>query len=196
MGFAPGTTVVVEQVDDHDWLTRALIHYTGRTDTFTVPQSSPTDFASVPRVFVWFLPRYGRYTKAAVLHDYLWRECAANGKMPWREADGIFRRAMRELDVPFLRRWIMWSAVRVASLRHRSAWAGWWRDAPRVVLFGVIAAPVVLPPAAVILAALLVWFVVEAVVWVPLKLAQATIRRARPRQPPKQVNRPGLDWRT
>ena len=76
MGFVPGAAVVVEQVDDENWLTRAVLRYAGRDDVLTVPECSPTDFASVPRVFVWFLPRYGRYTKAAILHDYLWRECA------------------------------------------------------------------------------------------------------------------------
>jgi Protein of unknown function (DUF1353) len=56
-----------------------------------------TDFASVPRVFVWFLPRYGRYTKAAILHDYLWREAVPAGKLRLAEADVIFRHAMHEL---------------------------------------------------------------------------------------------------
>ena len=90
----------------------------------------------------------------------------------------------------------MWSAVRLASLKHRTAWHDWWIDAPRVLLCLVIAAPVVGPPALVILAALAVWFLVEAIVWAPLKLGQVIVRRARPQRAAKQVNRPRLDWRT
>ena len=76
MPFNEGSQVDVEQVGDTNWkLTRSL-EYQGRTDHFVVPAGMLTDFASVPRLFVWFLPRYGRYTKAAILHDYLWRERA------------------------------------------------------------------------------------------------------------------------
>ena len=38
----------------------------------TVPIHFKTDFASTPR-FLWaFFPPYGKYTEAAVLHDYLY----------------------------------------------------------------------------------------------------------------------------
>lgn len=40
--------------------------------TVTVPIHFKTDFASTPR-FLWaFFPPYGKYTEAAVLHDYLY----------------------------------------------------------------------------------------------------------------------------
>ena len=85
--------------------------YRGKEE-FVVPTGMRTDFASVPPRVRWFLPRYGRYTKAAILHDYLWRHRGRRrdrrGQPPRR--DGLFRRVMRELDVPFLRRWIMWAA--------------------------------------------------------------------------------------
>jgi hypothetical protein len=42
---------------------------------------------------VWFLPRYGRYTKAAILHDHQWRDLATNGEISWVDADALFRRA-------------------------------------------------------------------------------------------------------
>ena len=48
--------------------------YRGRDDTFTVPAGFETDFASVPQLFLWLVPRSGKYAKAAVLHDYLSRE--------------------------------------------------------------------------------------------------------------------------
>lgn len=37
----------------------------------TVPSKFKTDFASVPRLFRWLIPPMGRYSWAAVVHDYL-----------------------------------------------------------------------------------------------------------------------------
>lgn len=125
-----------------------------------VPASMQTDFASVPRVFVWFLPRYGRYTKAAILHDHLWRDLVPAGKLTLLEADGIFRRAMRELRVPFLRRWMMWAAVRWPALLKPGGRTGWWKESWRVLLFTLLALPIVAPPAALILIAQAVFYVV------------------------------------
>ena len=106
--------VVVRELDAVRWrLVEALV-YTGAKESFTVPAGFETDFASVPTAFGWLLPRSGRYTKAAVLHDYLCKESKA-GRFDRDDADGIFRRTMRELDVPFLRRWLMWAAVASAT---------------------------------------------------------------------------------
>jgi hypothetical protein len=44
---------------------------------------------------------------AAVLHDYLWSDAVPAGLLTRADVDGIFRRATRELKVPFLRRWII-----------------------------------------------------------------------------------------
>jgi hypothetical protein len=196
VGFSEGCKVVVEQLEtsDKEWKVREPFSYRARRDTYEIGEGMLTDFASVPRVFVWLLPRYGRYTKAAILHDYLWREKAANGEMDWIDADGVFRRAMRELRVPFLRRWMMWSAVRWAALlkprgRHR-----WWREAPRVLLVTALVAPVVVPPALLILVALVLFFVEEAVLWVVLRASEA-VRGKVGRPTDKQVNAPQFDWK-
>src|SRR5262245_24845797 len=114
--------VVVREVDDNTWELVEPLRYVGNNDRFLVPDGFRTDFASVPRVFVWLIPKYGRYTKAAILHDFLCEESKA-GRFDRDDADGLFRRAMRELGVPFLRRWIMWGAVSLATqwikLRNR-----------------------------------------------------------------------------
>lgn len=152
--------------------------YTGKAAVpFEVYKGMKTDFASVPRVFVWFLPRYGAYTKAAIVHDLLWREYAGKGRMSYVDADGTFRRAMRELEVPFLRRWIMWSAVRWGALVKPGGHKGWLREAWRVLLVSLLALPIVLPPALVIMVALAAFFVVEAVLWLPLKVASVVKQR-------------------
>ena len=193
-GFSPGAKVVVEAVDDENWKVKEPFSYTGSKETFSIPAGADTDFASIPRVFVWFLPRYGRYTLAAILHDYLWRRLASAGAMEYIDADGMFRRAMRELDVPFLQRWIMWAGVRWGALCKRGGRRGWWREAWRVLLVTVVALPIVLPPAVVVVGALAVYSVVEAVLWVPLKLAEI-LRRTLGQPTRKQVNPPNLEWR-
>lgn len=100
-----------------------------RGDTFTVPVGFETDFATVPRFLHWLVSPYGAYTRAAVLHDWLLVELArwtletrnggAHGWLPpanSQDTDGIFRRVMEDLGVPWPKRWIMWTAVRWASL--------------------------------------------------------------------------------
>jgi hypothetical protein len=193
-GFSPDAKVVVEELDDRNWKVREPFTYTGKTETFSIPIGTHTDFASVPRVFAWFLPRYGRYTLAAILHDYLWRERAATGAMGYIDADGIFRRALRELNVPFLRRWIMWAAVRWGALLKPGGRRDWWREAWRVLLVSVVALPIVLPPALLVAVALGAFFVLEAVVWVLLKAGEQ-VKRAFGRPVPKRVNPPHLEWK-
>lgn len=196
MGFGPRADVLVRPVDDKNWELRAPLDYQGNEDSFTVPDGMHTDFASVPRVFVWFLPRYGRYTKAAILHDYLWRERAAKGTLRWVDADAIFRRAMRELHVPFLRRWILWAAVRWAALFKKGGRVGWLRESFRVLLISVLALPIVAPPAVVILAAVLIFYLVELAFWVPLRLARLVRVSIMKAPVSKEVSMPALEWMT
>jgi hypothetical protein len=194
MGFGRDSKVVVEQIDDTNWMTREELRYEGKEEPFVVPAGSPTDFASVPRVFVWLLPRYGRYTKAAILHDHLWRDLATAGEISWVDADATFRRAMRELGVPFLRRWLMWAAVRWAALLKPGGTKGWSQEAWRVVLLSAVALPIVVPPAATIVASLGIFYVVEWILWVPLQVNKVLRRRAgKPSR--KAVNPPELEWK-
>jgi Protein of unknown function (DUF1353) len=193
--FDEGWDVVVKEIDEKNWELILPLAYRGTDEFFVVPSGMRTDFASVPRVFVWFLPQYGRYTKAAILHDYLWRERAAKGTLRWLDADAMFRRAMRELDVAFLRRWIMWAAVRWAALTRRGGWAGWWKESWRVLLVTLVALPIVLPPAVLILLSLMLFFLLELIVWVPIRVSFEVRKAIEKRRPPKEVKAPRLDWK-
>lgn len=192
-GFPPGSTVDVRQIDDQDWETLRALSYHATTENFEVPAHKRTDFASVPRAFVWFIPRYGRYTKAAILHDYLCSIAVPAGRISRIDADGIFRQAMRELGVPFLRRWIMWAAVRLGALTNPAGRTRWWTEAWRVALIAALALPVVAPAAAVIVITLLVFYLVELLAWIPLEAAHQI--RERRHRPAKKVNRPALRWK-
>ena len=190
-GFPTGTVVDVEEISDQIWQLLKAIDYQGNQDLFQVPIGQHTDFASVPRVFVWLLPRYGRYTKAAILHDYLWKVAVPHG-MSRLDADGLFRQSMRELGVPFLRRWMMWAAVRWAALFKQDGRREWWREALRVLIVTIITMPIVLLPFFPILLSLLIFHLMEWIAWVPLKLAESG--RKKRHLPAKKVNTPSFSW--
>ncbi len=190
-GFLEGTVVDVEEISEQKWKLLKQMDYQGARELFQIPAGQTTDFASVPRIFVWFLPRYGRYTKAAILHDFLWEEKVPKG-MSRIDADGLFRQAMRELNVPFLRRWIMWTAVRWAALFKSDGRAGWLTEFPRVLFFTVIGLFVILPPVLPILFSLLVFHIMEWIAWVPLKVQNAM--KSKMHKPETRVNKPSLDF--
>jgi hypothetical protein len=90
-----------------------------------------SDLTSVPTVFAWLVPRTGNHLPAALLHDGLVYEpnepCSYIGPAIDREeADRIFRDAMRDLGTGFIRRWLLWTAVTLATalavLRPRWRW--------------------------------------------------------------------------
>lgn len=94
-----------------EWEVVEPLVYRGNTETFIVPSGFVTDFASVPRLLWNLVPPYGRYTKAAVLHDYFYITQAISRK----DADGLFLRTMKELGVSRPLRKVMWAAVRLGG---------------------------------------------------------------------------------
>jgi hypothetical protein len=161
--FEPGS-LTVSRVDADTWELVDELVYQGRRERFVVPAGFRTDFASVPRVVTWLVPRFGAYTLAAILHDWLCSEGIRSGAVTSREADGIFRRVMRESGVSVLRRWLMWAGVRWGALTDERRRAGWVFSAPGVLAITVLAAPLIVPPGIVILPSLLVFAVAERVV--------------------------------
>lgn len=79
----------------------------------TVPKGFLTDFASVPKCLWSICPPRGKYTQAAVLHDYLYQTGAGRNY-----ADEWFLIFMEELGVSWWRRRAMWAAVRVFGWRY------------------------------------------------------------------------------
>jgi len=161
--FEPGS-LTVRKVDADRWSLVDDLVYQGRWERFVVPAGFRTDFATVPRVVTWLVPRFGAYTLAAILHDWLVSEGLRTGVVTSRQADGIFRRVMRESGVPVLRRWIMWAGVRWSALTEEDRRPGWVFSAPGVLAISLLAAPLVLPPAVVILPGLAVYSAAERLV--------------------------------
>lgn len=107
--------VVSPYADGKTWYLREDFSYqNSQPAIITVPRGFNTDFASVPRVLWWLLPKWGKYGNAAVLHDYLYAEQKVDGKAIVREeADNIFREAMKSLHVPYWQEFILYWGVRL-----------------------------------------------------------------------------------
>lgn len=98
----------------------------------TVPAHDPgrppsrgnvTDLASVPWFLWWFISSHGRHTRAALLHDHL----VTDPHFDRREADVVFREALADAGVSWVRRWVMWGGVTIGTK--------WKRDRFRLLLF-------------------------------------------------------------
>lgn len=170
--------LTVKRVGDRDWMLMDPLVYEGERDTFRVHAGYVTDFASVPRMLQWFAPSTGKYTLAAVLHDYLcdslndygftWTQNRSAGDLPEyvssRDVDGLFRRVMREQRVPIVLRWLMWTGVRWGAVFNRTRRPGVLRDMPLVFLLTLLALPLVAPAVVCIWVAYLLQFVLEGAV--------------------------------
>lgn len=140
MPFADDDVLAVEEVDEERWRTLQPLAYRGREQTVRIAPGFITDFASVPHFLLWFVPSYGSYTKAAVVHDYLCRHGAELvPPVPRSSADGIFRRQMREAGVRPIRRWLMWAAVRLQG----AVTAGDWRQVGAALAMAVVGLPAI-----------------------------------------------------
>ena len=105
----PFITELVVKWSEDKWHLEDPLIYMGNKDQFLIPEGFETDLASVPRVFQSIFPKNGLYTLAAVVHDWLYETKTISRK----DADGIFRRIMRESGVGRFTRYTMWGAVRL-----------------------------------------------------------------------------------
>lgn len=147
-----------------EWRTTRPLRFDGPNEAFEIDTNFATDLVSVPGAVAWFVPRAGRYARAAVLHDYLWRYPDRTG-CDRRQADYRFRRQMQRDGVSLLRRWIIWSAVRLSAIVQGKGGSGWWKDLPGALLLVLlVAAPVVALPALAILVSTVVFWLLESAI--------------------------------
>ncbi|MDQ5822462.1 MAG: DUF1353 domain-containing protein [Actinomycetota bacterium] len=138
--------ILLKQVSPNAFQLMQGFRYQGPTDEAKVYEVPPhdlteperkgnsSDLASVPRYLWWFVASHGRHTLPALLHDRLVRDRA---QAPDRsEADLVFRYALRESGVSWLRRRLMWVAVTLGTM--------WEKSKLRVIVFGahLLAVPV------------------------------------------------------
>jgi hypothetical protein len=105
--------LIVEPLDNgREWkLKEEFEYHVGTEDSeevIRVPAGFVTDFASVPRLIWSILPPWGKYGKAAVVHDF----CYGTELYPRKRCDEIFLECMVVLQVSSWKRWSMYLAVR------------------------------------------------------------------------------------
>ena len=180
--------------NDHEWdmwtTSRELM--VQADEMIWVKPGFETDLISVPKAVSWFVPRAGRFARAAVLHDYLWsvvdgREEDVKGVGKDRRlADRRLRLALQAAEVSLLKRWIMWAAVRISAIFFkRDGGENWPYDIPAILVLLFVAVPIVAPAALVISVSIVVFNVLEWIVWagsLPL--------------PGESERPPGIQWKT
>ncbi len=115
--------------------------------SYTVPANGEldTDLASIPAFVSWLVPKDGRHTQAALVHDAMivnrskgevpdFESSPKVEKLVDIEADAIFRRGMEVSGVPPVRRWMIWSAVAMRTCLL----FGTWRQKVALALSGVV----------------------------------------------------------
>jgi len=88
-------------------LTRDFLYVAGDETVIRVPKGYRSDFASIPRFFWRIFPPMGRYTYAAIVHDWLVDQKTFSHKY----AASVFLECMEVLKVPKIRRLAMYRAV-------------------------------------------------------------------------------------
>ena len=99
---------------------RYYIGCEGSSSFVNIPEDFETDFASVPRGLWNLFPPDGKYSQAAVLHDFLYCKkgrikSIIGNPVSRKTCDEIFLEAMQVLGVPWLSRHIIFLAVRACG---------------------------------------------------------------------------------
>lgn len=129
------TELVVQSIDERKWKVMQRFNYNidavDSANAVEVPVGFVTDFASIPRILWVLLPPWGKYGKAAVIHDYMYTEhkhsvFSVEGvesfvQIDRKQADDIFLQSMEVLGVNVITRYAMYAAVRTFGLRP-------WKD--------------------------------------------------------------------
>lgn len=103
--------------DNRAWvLVEDLTYSIGSTGTkIVIPAGFVTDFASIPKPLWWWFSPHDYYSKAAVVHDYLyWTQLCTR-----EQADNLLLIAMQESGVAPVKRKAVYLGVRAGG------WAAW-----------------------------------------------------------------------
>lgn len=102
--------------DGRNWrLDQPLVYAPAAGGHITVPTGFVTDLASIPRIFWNIMPPFGKYTEAAIVHDYIYRLHSFSRS----RCDALFREMMTVLKVKSLAKWTIYIAVRAFG------WIAW-----------------------------------------------------------------------
>lgn len=130
-----GSIALEPMPDGKRWSVKEGFDYESADDAHylrvNVPAGMPTDLASIPRIFWRWLPPFGTYTAAAIVHDRLCYDSALSRAI----TDAVFYQALSSKIIvrqdngftsypptPRLKRWIIYAAVRLHWLFQRRTW--------------------------------------------------------------------------
>ena len=83
----------------------------GKISRFTVKAGATTDFASIPKAFQSIISKVGKHTKAAIVHDAIYRD-PDHFFMTRAQADWVFYQLMLNQGVNKIKAKTMYEAVR------------------------------------------------------------------------------------
>lgn len=122
---APEDAIRIAQLDERYFRLESRVEYLGLTGlegtlhpnvirelrVVEVGQLLRTDLASVPGPLRWFVNSYGSHTPAALIHDRLIPVEDNEDGLTDIYADDYFRHMLHATGEPWIRRWLMWTAV-------------------------------------------------------------------------------------
>lgn len=118
------TRLIVEFTDDGEFVVDQPFEFLSEVAeaVIRVPAGTVTDFASIPIGFRNMLSPTGRYGKAAVVHDQLYRTGLVGDRCTDRaEADRVLLEGMQVLNVPKWQQALIYGGIRLGG------WLAWWR---------------------------------------------------------------------
>jgi len=96
---------------------RCIFSDNGNKTTILVPAGFNNDLASVPRIFQNIVPVVGPQNLPSLIHDW----CYENRWRTRKDSDDLFMAGLEALKVSWVRRCLMYSAVRIGG-------KGEWED--------------------------------------------------------------------
>lgn len=119
MSGEDGDRLVLVLLGENQWeLALPYNRYSQRLGRWiAVPQGTETDLASVPRLLLAVVDDDGPHARAAVIHDYIYRNPGLFPRISRKQADQIMDDLMAEDGVGRFKRWIIYRAVRLGGGR-------------------------------------------------------------------------------
>lgn len=160
--------------------------YWGKNWKFLVPKEFRSDLGSVPWLVRWLVPSDGKYEAAFILHDFCIEDLKKRAADPFRslnpysldgplidgrQTDEQLRDSLGDLDAPFVMRWLIWTGVRWAAPFNKARRSGGVvADLPMMLLWTILALPILLIGTIPMLLALGLYFFLEGCIsaWVVL----------------------------
>ena len=93
------------------FILKANFRYISSMGLITVHKGFITDGASIPQIFWNIMPPFGQYFGAAIIHDWLYSQ--NNHQFSRQQADDIFKEAMFNIGVGWVKRETIYRAVRL-----------------------------------------------------------------------------------